>query len=178
MGKVFIPYAYAKSIYDIDIEFFINEKVKYVLLDLDNTLDSYLQLDPTEKALSLKEKFTAVGIQIFIISNNRGPRVSRYAKGLGVEYVSSIGKPFPNGINKFLKSHNIAKDDVISVGDQLVTDIAAANRAHIKNIYVEKLVKEDQPTTRFNRIFEKPIKRRLIRKNLLRDWKEIHHGRN
>ncbi len=59
-----------------------------------------------------------------------------------------------------------------------MTDIAAANRAHIKSIYTEKLVKEDQPTTRFNRIFERPVKKKLIKKNLLKDWKEIEHGRN
>ena len=59
------------------------------------------------------------------------------------------------------------------IGDQLITDVAAANRAHLRIIYTEKLVKEDQPTTRFNRIFERPKKRRLIKKHLLREWEEI-----
>lgn len=178
MGKLYIPYAHAKSIYDVDINFFINENVKYILVDLDNTLDSYLQKEPTEKVFSLKEKLELAGIKMFILSNNTGKRVSYYANLLGVGFVNSVGKPFAFGINKFLKTHKISKNEVILVGDQLMTDIAAANRAHIKSIYTEKLVKEDQPTTRFNRIFERPVKKKLIKKNLLKDWKEIEHGRN
>jgi predicted HAD superfamily phosphohydrolase YqeG len=59
------------------------------------------------------------------------------------------------------------------IGDQLITDVAAGNRAKLRCIYVDKLVKEDQPTTRFNRIFEKPKRKKLFKKHLLREWEEI-----
>ena len=62
------------------------------------------------------------------------------------------------------------------IGDQLITDIAAANRAKLRSIYVDKLVKEDQITTRFNRIFERPIRKRLFKKKLIREWEELIHG--
>ena len=173
MRKLYIPYAHAKSIYDIDVSFFKKHNVKYLFLDLDNTLDSYRQKVPTQKAIDLKDKLLKEGIEIIILSNNTGKRVSEYATKLGVKYVNSIGKPFASGIKRLLKNHNINPENVMMVGDQLITDIAAANRAKLRSIYVDKLVEEDQPTTRFNRIFEKPIRKRLFKKHLVREWEEI-----
>ncbi len=172
MLKLYIPYAHANNIFDIDIAFYKKHNVKFLLVDLDNTLDSYKSKLPSNRVFLLKKELYENNIEMYIVSNNTGKRVSAYADALKVPYVNSIGKPFAHGINNFLKSKNINKNDVMLIGDQLMTDIAAANRAKIKSIYVEKLVKEDQPTTRFNRIFEKPIKRMLIRKHRLIDWKE------
>ena len=59
------------------------------------------------------------------------------------------------------------------IGDQTVTDIACGNRARIKTVLTDKIVKEDQPTTHFNRLFDRPIRRKLARKNLLRDWRNL-----
>lgn len=176
--KRYIPFAHAKSIYDVDVNFFIISGIKYILVDLDNTLDSYRQKTPTPKAFALKEKLEKAGITMYIVSNNTGKRVSIYANKLGVPYVNSIGKPFARGINKFLKNKQIKKDEVILVGDQLITDVAAANRAHIRSLYTEKIVPEDQITTRLNRILENPIKRRLIKQKLIKEWGDIKHGRD
>lgn len=173
MRKLYIPYAHAKSIYDIDVSFFKKENVTTLLLDLDNTLDSYRQKVPTQKAIDLKENLLKEGIKIIIISNNTGKRVSEYANKLGVEYVNSIGKPFAFGIKRLLKNNNLSNENVMMIGDQLITDVAAGNRAKLRCIYVDKIVKEDQPTTRFNRIFEKPKRKKLFKKHLLREWEEI-----
>ncbi len=176
MFKRYIPYAYAKSIYEIDPQFFLKENVKYLFLDLDNTLDSYKQKLPNPEAFKLKENIEKLGIKIYIISNNTGKRVSLYANKLEVAYLNSIGKPFAFKIKRFLKKNNINPNEVMMVGDQLITDIAMSNRAKIKSIYVEKLVREDQITTRFNRIFEKPVKRYLKKRNLFTNWKEKLYG--
>lgn len=176
MLKRYIPYACAKNVYEIDPQFFVKEKVKYLFLDLDNTLDSYRQKTPTDKAIRLKDDIEKLGIKIYIISNNTGKRVSYYAKKLNVSFLNSIGKPFAFKINKFLKKNNIDPNEVMMVGDQLITDIAMSNRAKIKSIYVDKLVKEDQITTRINRIFERPIKHRLEKRHLFTSWKERFYG--
>ena len=39
-------------------------------------------------------------------------------------------------------------------------------------ILTDKIVKEDQPTTHFNRLFDRPIRRHLKRKGKLIDWRE------
>ena len=59
------------------------------------------------------------------------------------------------------------------IGDQIVTDISCANGAKVKSVLTEKLVPEDQPTTRFNRLFDNPLRKKLKKKNLLKDWRQI-----
>ena len=173
MMKIYIPYAHAKSIFEIEPSFYKKEGVRYVLADLDNTLDSYKQATPSKRVFELKEKLEKEGIKLMIISNNTGKRVTKYASELKIDFVSSIGKPFAKKLLKKLAMLNIDKKECIIIGDQTVTDIACGNRAKIKTVLTDKLVKEDQPTTHFNRMFDRPIRRKLARKNLLRDWRSI-----
>ena len=173
MLKKRIPFVHAKSIYDIDVDFFHKLGVKYVLADLDNTLDSYRTKLPGKAAIKLKEKLNKADIELIIISNNTGNRVSMYANALGVRYLNSVGKPFAKRLLKKLALLNVNKDEAIMIGDQVVTDITCANRAKIKSVLTDKLVKEDQITTRFNRLMDRPLRRSLKRKNLLKDWRNV-----
>lgn len=173
MLKRFKPMAHAKSIFEIDASFYKKIGVKFLLADLDNTLDSYKTALPSEKTFSLKKELNSNGIELIITSNNTGGRVTKYSEALGVRFMSRVGKPFSRGLLKHLKKMNINKDEVILVGDQIVTDISCANGAKIKNVLTEKLVKEDQPTTRINRLLDNPLRKKLIKKNLLKDWREF-----
>ena len=173
MVKRFIPFAHAQSIFEIDLSFYKKLGVKYVFADLDNTLDSYKQKTPLAKAKELKELLNNNGIELIIVSNNTGERVKKYSSELGVKHWSSLGKPFAFRLCKIMKSLKIKKDEVIMVGDQIITDISCANGAKIKSVLTEKLVPEDQPTTRFNRLFDNPLRKKLKRKNLLKDWRQI-----
>ena len=173
MLKRFIPMAHAKSVFDIEVSYYKKLGIKYLFVDLDNTLDSYKTLKPSARVLSLKEILNKNGIEMIIVSNNTGKRVSTYANALGVKFVPHIGKPFAFGLNKALKELNLKKDEVLVIGDQTVTDISAANGAKMKNVLTDKIVEEDQPTTRFNRLFDKPIRKSLAKKGLLKDWGEF-----
>ena len=173
MFKRFIPFAHAESIYEIDLSFYKKIGIKYVFADLDNTLDSYKQPTPLEKAKELKSKLEKEGIELIIVSNNTGARVQKYSKELGVRHFSSLAKPFSVKIKKIMKRSNIKPEEVVMIGDQIVTDISCANGAKVKSVLTEKLVKEDQPTTRFNRLFDNPLRKKLKRKNLLKDWRQI-----
>ena len=173
MLKRFIPFAHAKSIFEIDLTFYQKLGIKYVFADLDNTLDSYKQPTPTEKAIKLKSDLERLGIELIIVSNNTGARVQKYSKELGVRHFSSLAKPFSFKLKKIMKRANIKPEDVVMIGDQTVTDISCANGAKVKSILTDKIVKEDQPTTHFNRLFDKPLRKKLRKKNLLRDWREI-----
>lgn len=173
MLKIHIPYAHATSVFDIDVSFFKKEKVETLLVDLDNTLDSYRTLTPSKRVFELKQKLLDNGIKMMIVSNNTGKRVTTYATELGVPFISSIRKPFASKLLKKMKELNIDITTTMMVGDQTVTDIACGNRAKIKTVLTDKIVKEDQPTTHFNRLFDRPIRKALKRKNLLREWRNI-----
>ena len=173
MWKRFIPFAHAQSIFEIDVSFFKKLGVKFLLLDLDNTLDSYKTALPSKRVVELKEDLLMEGIEMIITSNNTGKRVTKYSRALGIRYMSQVGKPFSRKLLKKLKVLKIDKDETMLIGDQIVTDISCANGAGIKSLLTEKLVEEDQPTTRFNRLFDNPLRKKLNKKHLLKDWREF-----
>ena len=172
MCKVYTPYAHAKSIFEIEIDFYKKHGIKTVLSDLDNTLDSYKSKTPSANVVAFKEVLKENGIELFIISNNTGKRVKLYADTLGVRYASAVGKPFAKKLLRKLHEAQIDPKTAVMIGDQTTTDIASANRARILSILTDKIVKEDQPTTHFNRLFDRPIRRHLRRKGKLIDWRE------
>ena len=171
MCKLYTPFAHAKSVYEIDVEFFQKIGAQTLLVDLDNTLDSYRTKQPSQRAFDLKDKIESQGLEMIIVSNNRGKRVSHYAEKLGARFISSAGKPFARKLKKRMKELGIDPGRTVMIGDQAVTDVAAGNRCKIRTILTDKIVKEDQPTTHFNRLFDRPIRRYLKRHHKLVDWR-------
>ena len=167
-------FCHAKSIYEIDVDFYVSLGIKHLLVDLDNTLDSYKLYTPTQKAFDLKATLDKHGIELIIISNNRGKRVKSYAEALGVPYLASSRKPFAGKINKFISLKNIDKSKALFVGDQMLTDMGAANKTNIRAVLTDKIVKEDQWTTHFNRLFDRPMRKRYAKKGKLIDWRTIY----
>lgn len=174
MFKRFTPFAHAQSIYEIPIDFFVKNNVSLLLIDLDNTLDSYRLHEPTERAINLIKEIKEAGITPIVVSNNTAKRVGQYAESLQVDYLSSARKPFSGRIKKFLKERNVEPENVMLVGDQLMTDTLAAKGAHIRIVLTEKIVKEDQFTTHFNRLLDRPIRKHLKKKGKLLDWRIIY----
>ena len=171
MCKRFIPYAHAQSIYEISTDFFLRNNVHLLIIDLDNTLDSYRLYEPTPRAIDLIADIKAAGITPVVVSNNTAKRVGQYAEKLGIDYLSSARKPFSRKLKNFLKERNVSPEEVMLVGDQLMTDVLAAKGAHIRVVLTEKIVKEDQFTTHFNRLLDRPIRAHLRRKGKLPNWR-------
>ena len=174
MFKNFIPFATAKNIYEIPMDFYKKLGIKTLLMDLDNTLDSYKLFLPTERAINFFKELASNKIRPIIISNNRGKRVSSYANALGVEYLSSASKPLPFKLKKLVKEKGLDLNETLFVGDQMMTDVLATHYAGIRMILTEKIVKEDQWTTHINRIFGKRIRKYLKKRNKLIDWRTIY----
>ena len=172
MFKSFIPFAHANTIYEINPEFFLKNGVKTLFIDLDNTLDSYKAMHPKEHSVAYINRLKEAGINPVVISNNRGKRVSSYAAGLDVEFINSARKPFAFKIKKEIAKRNLTNDDVMLVGDQMMTDVLAAHNAKIRVVLTEKIVKEDQWTTHINRIFGRIIRKYHRKKGNLVDWRE------
>ena len=171
MFKKFIPYAHAESIYEIPLDFYKKQGVSVLLVDLDNTLDSYRLSLPTDRAIKIIADLKGTGLKVVIVSNNRGKRVNTYAQAVECECINSARKPFSGKIRKFLKENNYRPEEVMLVGDQLMTDVLAARGAHIRVVLTEKIVKEDQFTTHFNRLLDRPIRKHLKKKGKMPDWR-------
>ena len=59
------------------------------------------------------------------------------------------------------------------VGDQITTDVIAANGAGIRAVLTDPLDPDNEPfTTRFNRLFDRRWRKKLSKKGLLKGLKE------
>ncbi|OQC10165.1 MAG: Mitochondrial PGP phosphatase [Tenericutes bacterium ADurb.Bin087] len=170
--KKFTPTYYAKNIYEVSIDFFKEQGIKTLLVDLDNTLASYRELEPSAKTINFVRDLEKAGIKVLLASNNSGKRVKRYGELLGVPYIAGARKPFAFKLRKFLQHHGADLATTLMVGDQILTDVFCGNTLGVKIMLTDKLVAEDQWTTRINRLIDRPLRNKLRRKGKLKEWKE------
>lgn len=167
------PTFYARNLTDVPPSFFIKQHVRVICCDLDNTLAAYDELLPRKEVLHWVNLIQESGIDFILVSNNRETRVEPFAQTLGVSYLAKAGKPFQDKLLIFLTKKGYSKDEVMIVGDQLLTDVWLANRLGIKSMFVEKLVPYDHWPTIPNRFFESRIKRYLFKMNRMHDWRKL-----
>ena len=150
------PTMYYKNVFDIPYSKLKDEGYSCLVFDLDNTLalikEAEFNLKTKNLLLSLKKDFI-----VYIVTNNHQKRLSPFLKQLGIKGVYHAAKPFTRGLKKICKSENIQKNQMIMIGDQLVTDIRSGNRFGIATIYVDALSAIDLKVTKFNRLLENRI---------------------
>lgn len=150
------------AIYDITPEQLHKHGVKAVLTDLDNTLIAWNNPDGTPELRQWIESMKEAEIPVIVVSNNKASRIDRAVSHLGLEYVSRAMKPFTKGFKEVESKYNFAKEDLIMVGDQLMTDIRGSNRAGIKSVLVKPVVTSDAWNTKFNRWRERRVMKKLL----------------
>lgn len=157
-----------EQIMQIDAQEFVNQGIKVILSDLDNTLVPWNQKYRCDQRLiRWNQELNDQGVTLVIVSNNNRARILKAVQGLNVEVVDRALKPLPFVIKKYLSVQHLTKKEVIMVGDQLMTDILAGNLAGLETILVRPLVATDAKKTRINRFFERPlmwVNSRLYRK--------------
>lgn len=174
MIKRIVPFAYADSLFEVSAAFYQKFHIKAVLCDLDNTLDSYDHPFPSERVFALKRFFSEQGIQMIIVSNNTGRRVRIYAQSLGCRAVCWMMKPLAGRLKRFIKSEGLKPDEVLLVGDQLMTDILAGNGAGLRTLLVAPISrKSDPPWTRCNRCFEKRTRYKILIHRIVLYWRNM-----
>ena len=112
--------------------------VTLLLSDLDFTLAPKKTRRPDEKLKAWIADLQSHGIRFMIVSNNRsGRRVREFCAELGVDYQGHSGKPSTRGIRAAMSRANADAAHTAMLGDKLLTDALAANRAGILSLMVE-----------------------------------------
>lgn len=161
MLKAFIPTWQLTSIYDLTPEVLAQHHIQCILTDLDNTLVPWDYKEKTEQLSRWLATMKEAGIHVIIVSNNNEERVSRVAQALGIDYVARAKKPLTSGIKKALAKSHCSYENTVMIGDQVMTDICAANHAHVRSILVKPLATNDAWNTKINRWLEKCVKKQL-----------------
>lgn len=164
MLKQFKPTWTLKSIYDLTPDQLRKHDIKLVLTDLDNTLIAWNNPDGTPELKRWLAEMKQAEIPVVVVSNNNEKRVQKAVDKFGLPFISRAMKPLKRGVKIAIKQYNIDPSNIVLVGDQMMTDVLAANRSGIKSILVKPILESDAWNTRFNRFLERKIKNQLIKK--------------
>ena len=151
----FIPKQCVESFYDINFNKLYEEGKRYILCDVDNTLIPYDVFFADEKLKNTLEEIQKIGFKIIFVSNNRSETIGNFSKDLGIDFITSAKKPLKNGFKKGMKKLSCKnREEVVTIGDQLMTDVLGSNRMKLDCILV------------------KPLKKSI--QNLIEKWKSMH----
>lgn len=157
------PTVSVKTINGISLELLEKLNVKLILLDVDNTIASYLSKEPVEGSLLWISNLQKAGYTVYIVSNNYKKRVSAIAEKFAVPYISMATKPLTRGFNKARRNLKVNRQECLVVGDQIFTDILGANLAGMKSVLLEPIEMEKGFSIRIRRHFEKNLRQKFAK---------------
>lgn len=168
---MFKPNWLLKSVYHLTVDKLNKQNIKGILVDLDNTIVAWNNPYGSEELKLWLEDMKQNNIKVIIVSNNTNTRVEKVANVLNVPFVANAKKPTSIGLKKAYQRLNLPKENVVMIGDQLMTDILGGYRFGIRTILVKPLVDSDLLATKLNRIVEK-IYMKIYRKKYNLEWRE------
>lgn len=134
-----VPKMSFESIYQIAPDTLLERGVTLLLLDLDNTLLPYSRDYPDEKLKNWFQAMRDSGITMFLVSNNRTDRAGNFAAAAGMPYVQRAKKPSRKGLIHAMELYDKTPGETALIGDQVYTDVLAANRAGVLSIVVKPI---------------------------------------
>lgn len=160
------PNAYFNKVEEITIEFLQKNRIKALILDVDNTLIDYkknLSKSIERWAKDLKGQ----GTKLYILSNtNKKEKVKMVSDRLGIPYINFAKKPLKGGFLKIQKELKENPQNIAVVGDQIFTDVIGGNRCNMFTILVEPIEKKEFWYTKWKRPLEDKIKNNYKNKQI------------
>ena len=154
--ETFYPSEIQDSTYGIDFENWTKKGYKGVIFDIDNTLVPH-DADADERSKALFIKLKELGFSTMLLSNNKEPRVKRFAKQVGSKYIFKAGKPSRKNYVKAMMEMGTNLSNTLFVGDQLFTDVWGAKRTGIYSILVKPIHPKEEIQIVLKRYLEKIV---------------------
>lgn len=167
--SMFKPTWLINSVYSITPNMLKDLNIKGAIVDIDNTLIPWDQEEYSSQMAAWINEMLEEGIKLCLVSNNTTERVSKVAEPIGVKYFANALKPSRRAVRKTLDYFNLPKEEVVIIGDQVLTDVLVANRAGIRSILVKSCSKTDIIFSRINRFIERFIFK-IVGINPDEDW--------
>lgn len=162
-----LPWKKADSIYVLTGPTMTLEGIRFLMMDLDNTLCPYSQSEPDDRLRAWQRELEAAGVTLFLLSNSRKPtRVAHFAQSMGIRYMGHAGKPKTGGYLRAMEENGFTPKESAMIGDQIFTDTLGANRAGIRSILVKPISLAGNPGRYLRYWVELPM--RLLSRN--RRW--------
>ena len=108
-------------------EFLSEHNIRCILCDIDNTLVTYDDAEPTDKVRSWLGALADSGITVIFLSNNSSDRVKTFAASLPNPWYAPASKPLTKTAKRALREHGFDKRETAVLGDQVFTDVWTGN---------------------------------------------------
>ena len=155
MLKMLLPNLYISSCEKIPTKKLLENGIKVLMVDIDNTLITLDTVETNENVMLFLDKMRKANIKVVLVSNNIKSRVSTFASNCDCDYYSFALKPYPYVFRKVLKDYGIKSDELAIIGDQLFTDILGGKYVKCYTVLCEPIVANSGfITTRVFRILE------------------------
>lgn len=151
------------SFSEVTPEFCREQNIAALICDIDNTLVTYDDAEPTDAVLAWYRALRDTGVRISFVSNNDAERVTRFNTPLGVPAFPKSGKPSRRGIYAAMEAMGSTPERTVFLGDQLLTDVIAAKRAGIRAIVVPPIKDKTTLFFRAKRAIERPFMNKYIK---------------
>ncbi len=171
MLKHFLPDQHVKSILDIHPKDLKEKGIKGIITDLDNTLVEWDRPSATPRVIEWFEEMKKNQIKVTIVSNNNEERVKFFSDPLNISFIYRARKPLSLSFHKAAKQMNVKKEEVVVIGDQLLTDVLGGNRGGFHTILVVPVAQTDGMATKINRMVERKILNWFRKKGMLQ-WED------
>ena len=117
-----VPDVMKDNIYQITPRMFLNRGIRFIMLDVDNTIAPYTIPNATPRLKAWAEEMKKAGLELFILSNNKGECPAVFAEDLGLEYVNKAWKPFTKVARQVMAEKGFKAEETAVIGDQIYTD--------------------------------------------------------
>ena len=154
--QTFYPNEIQDSTYVIPFEQWYEKGYRGIIFDIDNTLVPH-GVDADERSKQLFQRLKDIGFTTMLLSNNKEPRVKRFADAVGSDYIYKAGKPGLKNYYKAMEKIGTTKETTLFVGDQLFTDVWGAKRADIHSILVKPINPKEEIQIVLKRYLEKIV---------------------
>lgn len=161
----FVPDRIFKDISVITPSLLKSEGVEALILDIDNTLAPRWVELPDDKLKAWIAQLRQTNVKLYIISNNRTNRVTKFAHALDVPFYCNGMKPFPRSFLRAVRQMGVEREKVAAVGDQIYTDVCGAHLAGIRAWLVNPIDAHESFAFKIRRRFEKPFLNRYYKQN-------------
>ena len=159
MYSKFLPDYYYNTLADITPLILKELNIRGVVMDIDNTIVTYDDPEPTPAAAEWFSRTLASGIKISFVSNNDWDRVQRFNRSLGFPAYAKSGKPLTKNIRRVMREMGTDAAHTAFIGDQIFTDVWAGKRAGLIVFLVDPIKDKTSPFFRFKRTLEIPVLR-------------------
>ena len=163
--KLLLPNEMCPTFESVTPEHLASLGIKYIFSDIDNTLATYDDPTPPENVVSWCREMNDAGIKIAFVSNNNEERVELFNRDFGYVAYAKAGKPLTRKLTRAMADLGASKENSVLLGDQLLTDAAAGNRAGMHVIIVPPIKDKTSAFFRFKRWLEKPYVKKFNKIN-------------